>query len=219
MKIDQKRSKYQKSILGRLGASWGCLKSGAGCISRSGWASWGVLEASLFWLASGCYFGSEKASWEVFGASLGRLGGVLGASWLVLGRLGSVLGASWGRLGASWRRLVGVLGPSWAILGDLGPSWRHLGPSWRRLGGVLGRKPIEIRRGWWRCWRSWRMRVGLSKGRSRPFLSTRLDHALAPCLPAGAGGLPTPAAITAGPLFFRLAFFESEFVEAGFFRK
>ena len=29
--------------------------------------------------------------------------------------------------------------------------------------------------------------------------------------------LPTPAAITAGPLVFRLAFFESVFVQAGFF--
>ena len=31
--------------------------------------------------------------------------------------------------------------------------------------------------------------------------------------------LPTPAAITAGPLVFRLAFFESVFVQAGFFWK
>ena len=65
-------------------ASWGIL---AGCISRSGWASW--------------------RSW-------GPLGVVLGATW---GRLGPSWGVSWGILGslvASGRRLrLGFL-PRWS---------------------------------------------------------------------------------------------------------
>ena len=56
------------------------------------------------------------------------------ASWAVLGRLGDVLGPSWVVLAASW-------GLSWRVLGLLGASWRVLGASWvvferswRRLG-------------------------------------------------------------------------------------
>ena len=45
------------------------------------------------------------------------------------------------------------------------------------------------------------------------------EHALGSPPPGGAGGLPTPAAITAGPLFFWLAFSESEFKKAGLFGK
>ena len=60
------------------------------------------------------------------GIVLGHLGH-LGASWLAayrvpaghLGRLGGLLGASWGRLGPSW-------GVSWGILGRLGPSGSRL---------------------------------------------------------------------------------------------
>ena len=37
-----------------------------------------------------------------------------------MGRLGGVLGASWGVLGASWRRLGGILGHLGGILGRLG---------------------------------------------------------------------------------------------------
>ena len=62
--------------------------------------------------------------------------------------------------------------------------------------------------------------MGQSKGQSRPFLSLYFEHATGTLpRPAGAGGLPTPAAITAGPSVFRLAFLESEFVDAGFFGK
>ena len=95
----------------------------------------------------------------------------------------------------------GLLGTSWAVLGDLGPSWRRLGPSWRRLGGVLGGLgailmiPRAVSR------RVRRMRVGLSKGRYLPFLSLRFEHAHGTLAHRpGAGGLPTPAAITASPL-------------------
>ena len=47
---------------------------------------------------------------------------ILGASGRLLGRLGGILEASWGRLGASW-----------CVLARLGTSWRVLG----RLGAVL----------------------------------------------------------------------------------
>ena len=83
--------------------------------------------------------GLVKASWDVMGASWGRLGvlggkTVLETSWSrlgtvleapwkrlgdVLGRLGSVLGASCGRLGDFLGHLVG-------LLGRLGASWSHL---------------------------------------------------------------------------------------------
>ena len=53
------------------------------------------------------------------------IGGVLGAFGASWGRLRGVLGASWGRLGASW----GVLGASWGVFGA---SWGVLG----RLRGV-----------------------------------------------------------------------------------
>ena len=77
---------------------------------------------------------------------LGRLGGVLGASW---GSLGRVLAGSWGGLGASW----GAFGRSWAAPGrqgrkiakktrGFGPTWGHLGvmlgPCWRHFGTMLG---------------------------------------------------------------------------------
>ena len=52
----------------------------------------------------------------LYDVSLGVLRWVLGRpgeSWTRLGRLGGVLGASWGRLGVSWARL----GASWERLG------------------------------------------------------------------------------------------------------
>ena len=52
----------------------------------------------------------------------------------LLGRLGGVLEASWARLRVLWARL----GASWGVLGSLGDVLACLGPSWKRLGGVLG---------------------------------------------------------------------------------
>ena len=77
-----------------------------------------------------------------------------------------------------------------------------------RLAGVLGRlgpkKPMGyadegreegVPSGY--AWGSLKAKVGL-------FLSFRLEHAPGALpRPAGAGGLPTPAAITAGPSYFR----------------
>ena len=84
-KINQKSIKnlskiHQKSI---SEASWGLL----GCLG-------GVLER-------------PEASWGRLGGVLGRLGGVLAASW-------SVLGASLRRPGASWGRLGGQHGSNLA---------------------------------------------------------------------------------------------------------
>ena len=74
-----------------------------------------------------------EASWAILGIL-----GHLGASWLAayrvpaghLGRLGGLLGASWGRLGPSW-------GVSWGILGRLGASGRRLRldflPKWNKI--------------------------------------------------------------------------------------
>ena len=46
---------------------------------------------------------------------------------------------------------------------------------------------------------------GAVKGRYLPFLAFHLEHAPGALLKlAGAGGLPTPAAITAGPFGFRI---------------
>ena len=47
------------------------------------------------------------------------------------GPLGGLLGASRVLLGGLLNRLGGPLG-------YLGPSWVHLGPSWRHLGAILG---------------------------------------------------------------------------------
>ena len=52
----------------------------------------------------------------------------------LLGRLGGVLDASWPRLRVLWARL----GASWGVSGSLGDVLACLGPSWKRLGGVLG---------------------------------------------------------------------------------
>ena len=70
--------------------------------------------------------------------AIGRLRGLLGASW-------GILGASWGLLRASrgggvefavGAPLLGpLLGPSW---GSLGPSWAPLGPSWGPPGPSSG---------------------------------------------------------------------------------
>ena len=67
---------------------------------------------------------------------MGRLGGVLGATWAVLGTSWAVLahlGPSWGRLGPSWVRL----GASWASGAILGPSKVVWGPS-RHVSGCRG---------------------------------------------------------------------------------
>ena len=81
-----------------------------------------------------------------------------------------------------------------------------------RLGNVLGAF-ARVERG------VRRMRVGLSKAKFGQILLRVLNTPKAALARPGASGLPTPAAITAGPLFFSLAVLESEFVEAGFFRK
>ena len=135
--------------------------------------------------------GILRATWSILGASWTRLGGVLEASWGHLGGLLGVLDASWKRLGASWARLGaswGQLGASWRRLGGvLEASWAILEASWRHLG--LSKGVLEA---------SWaekaailaasiengagvrRMRVGLSKGRYLPFMSFNPEHALAP---------------------------------------
>ena len=82
------------------------------------------------------------------GASWGRLGGVLGAFWVLLRRLGRP-GSVLAPLGASWC-LGGVLehpgerlGTSWGSVlerpgGVLQRPGGVLGPSWSRPGAVLG---------------------------------------------------------------------------------
>ena len=51
-----------------------------------------------------------EAPWWGLRCVLGRFGGILGASWVVLG----VIAAPSGRLG-------GILGVDWGVLGRLGP--------------------------------------------------------------------------------------------------
>ena len=79
------------------------------------------------------------------GASWGRPGGVLGASWGVLGcygpswgHLGGVLGASWGRLGAILGRPGAILSRLGALLGE---SWAVLEPSWGLLAARTQQEP------------------------------------------------------------------------------
>ena len=60
----------------------------------------------------------------------------------LLGRLGGVLEASWARLRVLWARL----GASWGVLGSLGDVLACLGPSWKRLGGVLGASCLVLGR-------------------------------------------------------------------------
>ena len=52
-----------------------------------------------------------EASWGPLGRILGRLGGVLGASWRIFERLG----VSWGVLEPSWRRLDPLKKPGFAM--------------------------------------------------------------------------------------------------------
>ena len=68
---------------------------------------------------------------------MGRLGGVLGASWEPLGTSWGLLGGVLGRLGRQ-NRLGALLEPFWSRPGSvLEASWGRLGASWKRLGGVL----------------------------------------------------------------------------------
>ena len=76
-----------------------------------------VLGAELLRCAWG-HLGGLGASWDVLGATLGRLGIDLGASWAIVDVLGGLLGVSWGCLGDSW----GLLGASWGLLGEFGSS-------------------------------------------------------------------------------------------------
>ena len=78
--------------MGRLGASWCVMGRPEGVLG----ASWGHL-------------GGLAASWGRLGVLLGRLGGVLEASW-------AVWGASWGRSESFLGRLVSVLEASWGVL-------------------------------------------------------------------------------------------------------
>ena len=105
-------------------------------------------------------------SWPRLGASCGRLGYVLEASWGRLGapwavleaswlRLGAVSGASWGYLDAPWSVWVclgGVFGMSLDVLGRLrcvfGASGGVLRVSWMRLGDVLRRLVCVFVRFW-----------------------------------------------------------------------
>ena len=57
------------------------------------------------------------------GASWGRVGGILWASWAVFGRPGGVLGVPKGRLGLSWRVLGGSCGVLGGVFGRLRASW------------------------------------------------------------------------------------------------
>ena len=104
--------------------------------------AWGSKKRSLggLWGLRGCLFGRLRAfltcltpSEAVLGASLNRLGALLGRFRAVLEAILGVLEASWAVLGPSWGRLGGLLGrhgaileASWAILGR---SWGPLGPS------------------------------------------------------------------------------------------
>ena len=74
------------------------------------------------------------------------LASTLGPSWVVLGRLGGLLGASWAHLGAFWSCLGGILARLGGVLGlrtVLGSSWDRFGnvlvPFWDRFGLILGR--------------------------------------------------------------------------------
>ena len=79
---------------------------------------------------------------------MGRLGAVLGLSWVALGGFWGCPGGSWGRLGRSWEG-PGALGGTGAVelppsllraqKKSLGPSRGRLGRSWGRLGANLGR--------------------------------------------------------------------------------
>ena len=105
--------------------------------------AWGSKKRSLggLWGLRGCLFGRLRAfltcltpSEAVLGASLNRLGALLGRFRAVLEVIFSVLEASWAVLGPSWGRLGGLLGrhgaileASWAIFGR---PWGPLGPSW-----------------------------------------------------------------------------------------
>ena len=84
--------------------------------------------ADSLWDAAWLTSRSGWASCSILGI-LGRLGGVLRASWDCLE---SALGASWGRLRPSWnalgassRRLGDVLGASWAVTGAIFRAFDH----------------------------------------------------------------------------------------------
>ena len=77
---------------------------------------------------------SNFPPWGASWSALGRLRGILGASW-------SVLGASWGalgRLGSVLRASWSVLGASWRVLARLVVSWGYLGTPLGTFWGVLG---------------------------------------------------------------------------------
>ena len=151
-----------------------------------------------------------KSSWE------GILASIFHGFWSILE---AKLAPSWGRKSIKKSIQKGIE-KQMPKRRRLEASWRRLGPSWRRLGP---KKPMEgarlgneggrrMRRFGGYAWGSLKAKVGL-------FCPSVLTRPWRPASRQGAGGLPTLAAITAGPSFSRLAFLENEFKKAVLFPK
>ena len=80
-------------------------------------------------------------AWGCIGRFLRQLERLFGCSWRRFGRLGEVLGASWVELGASWKGFGGSWRRFGAIVGCLGrllrDSWEVLEASRHHLGSIF----------------------------------------------------------------------------------